>query len=150
MGAGGSKAAEAAVLQVLQDWYAALSAHQPFESFRHLLTEDAQLDYAVPARQELSGRQQFSAWYEETLNRHFDEVHALQSPEVRIEGAQATVEASVRWEVRTWKPRAAQSEYRSFQTRQRFELALQPDGRWAICRKATVDTQETTPPDAGG
>jgi ketosteroid isomerase-like protein len=145
MGSVTSKAAEAAVLQVLQDWYEALSAHRPFESFRHLLTEDAQLDYAVPARQDLSGRQQFSAWYEETLNRHFDELHALQNPEVRIEGARATVDASVRWEVRTWKPRAAQSDYRSYQTRQRFELALQSDGRWAISRKATVDTQDVTP-----
>jgi len=136
---------EAMVKNVILSWYQGTNDHKPLADQLALLTDDVEMRYpdtSVP----FTGKKAFSKWYEDVLVKYFDEIHKVESWDIKISGQLAIVDLVVRWERRRWNPGEATSHYEASVSRQYLELVRLPaDGR-VLIRKKIVKTFEKTAP----
>jgi hypothetical protein len=137
------------VRNVVLTWYHGTNEHMPVERIEVLLAPNVEMSY--PNRPDpFIGRQAFRDWYADVLAKYFDESHTVESWDISIEGAQATVVVIVRWERRAWEIGTARSDYRAFLSRQRFSVALLESGQVEITAKRAETFEPTSPVYAVG
>jgi len=118
---------EAAVRQMVLDWYRLLDRHAPLAELLALLA-DGDLVMRFPEG-EVRGHAGFTEWYERVTRVFFDEVHTVTRAAVDLrDPARADVDVVVSWQARTWDPPAAQSVYLGFDAYQSWVVENGPAG----------------------
>jgi hypothetical protein len=136
---------EAAVAQLVADWYEALDRHDPIELVLPYLARNG-LAMKFPEGT-LRGEEDFRNWYETVTHRFFDEVHELKDVEVALSSPiHAEVFVVVNWQARVWDPPAARSVWLGFDATQSWSVVLQ-DGTVRI-RDYSVDDLAPMPGSA--
>ncbi|MEU6062807.1 nuclear transport factor 2 family protein [Streptomyces sp. NPDC047097] len=128
------------VRQLVDEWYAALDRHAPFEEVLRFVTREGLLMRFPEGTAE--GLDAFRGWYETVTHRFFDEVHEVRSVETRGD----EVAVVVNWQTRMWNPPAARSVWLGFDAYQTWTVALE-DGTPRI-RTYVVDRLEAMPGSA--
>ena len=136
---------DAMVRNVILTWYSSTNEHRPVADLEIMLAEDVHMSY--PDRSEsITGRAAFREWYAGVLKVYFDEVHEVESWDVKVEENRAVATVIVRWEARSWLEGVARSKYEAFISRQCFEIERSAEDGRAYIRKKNVETFEKTAP----
>lgn len=115
---------ESEVRQFVSDWYQKLDVHVPTEEVLPLLIGES-LEMQLPETT-LHGLNDFQDWYDRVIHTFFDEVHTLQTLDIKIKRDFADVHLVVRWEASRWNAPTAKSEQLAFDADQRWEIARSP------------------------
>lgn len=137
---------EAAVRQLVKDWYDGLDRHDPVEQLLPFLATDG----LVMNFPEVTSRglDAFKEWYHTVTHLFFDEVHVLKQVDVKlISPVHAEVVVVVNWQTKVWNPPAARSVWKGFDAAQTWSVVLQ-DGTPRI-RTYTVDSLTPMPGSPG-
>ena len=139
---------EAMVKNLILTWYSGTNDHRPVADLLAMLADDVEMRY--PNRAEpFTGKEAFKAWYADVLVKFFDEIHHVESCEIKADGNSATAIVVVRWERRTWESGTAKSSYTASLSRQRFEFSRDPATGRVVIRKKIVETFDPTAPIFG-
>ena len=139
---------EAMVKNLILTWYSGTNDHRPVGNLLAMLADDVEMRY--PNRAEpFTGKEAFKSWYADVLAKYFDEIHHVESCEIKTEANSATAIVVVRWERRTWESGTANSSYTASLSRQRFEFSRDPATGRVVIRKKIVETFEPTAPIFG-
>jgi hypothetical protein len=117
---------EKEIKQFVDDWYLKLDVHANPEEVLPLLIGET-LEMQLPEAT-LHGLNDFKNWYDRIIHTFFDEVHTLQTLEIKTTADRADVQLVVRWEASRWNAPAPQSE----------RLAFDAAQRWVIMRSLTT------------
>jgi hypothetical protein len=101
---------EAEVREMVNAWYEALDVHAAQVDFIWMVS-DEELEMRFPEAT-LRSVQEFERWYQGVIRIFFDEVHTMQSLDVKVspDGSYADVKLVVRWEASKWSPPARYSD----------------------------------------
>lgn len=137
---------EEQVRNVITGWFATTNEHRPTAELLAFADDDIEFRYPdTPAVQQ--GHDALRAWYENILNKAFDETHDVVNWEsIKIDGNRATVKLLVRWERREWAAGAARSRYMANFSWQTYELERDPATGRILVTKKTVDKFEPVAP----
>ncbi|MEU4449438.1 nuclear transport factor 2 family protein [Actinosynnema sp. NPDC050801] len=144
-GGAGDQITEAAVLDLVRDWFAALDRHDDVEVLLDLLAQ-AGLVMHLPEGT-VRGHDDFRSWYGENTNTYFDEVREVLDMTVTATSPlHAEVSLRVNWQSRMWAPPAPNSAWIGLTTTQTWSVVL-CDGRPKI-RTCTVGGSTPMPGSA--
>jgi hypothetical protein len=120
------------VSALVSQWYFLLDVHAAQEELRALLSSD-HLEMRFPEAT-LTTLDQFAKWYDGVTHVFFDEVHDLQTVDIRLAGDNLTADITivVRWLARRWKAPASKSEWLGFNAAQRWKVTLSSSSRPVI------------------
>lgn len=127
---------EAAVKQLVDDWYHALDVHVPFEEIVPLVASSG-LEMFWPEGPTY-GVDGFKGWYDRVTRTFFDEVHTMKDLAITPRGDEADVKLVVNWQAKVWNPPDAKSKWLGMDARQTWVVRLSDDGR-AVIQKYVVD-----------
>ena len=98
---------EAAVKELVVDWYKKLDVHVPMvDILPCLASEGAEMKFPEVTLTTLAG---FEGWYQRVIRIFFDEVHTVKKADVTIKGDVAEVDVVVEWQASVWNAPAANS-----------------------------------------
>lgn len=140
---------EPEIRRVVDVWFANLDAHAPTEEMLPLLAEDT-LEMQFPEGP-VKGQKGFITWYEGVTRKFFDEIHVLESLDVKIDpdGSAATVDLVVNWQAHRWFPPSPKSQWLGFDAGQTWVFKRSPRTGQPIIevyRVTTFDPMEGSPP----
>ena len=103
-------------------WYRYLDVHAPLESFRSLITEDAEFVFPEVTVKGFSG---YQGWYDTVVGIFFDEQHTLKIADIQNDsGQECTAHVIVNWHASIWTPPAPLST----------RLMMDADQTWTVRR----------------
>jgi hypothetical protein len=135
--------AESEVKQFVDDWYQKLDLHVPVSEVLSLLIGE-NLEMQLPETT-LHGLDEFKTWYDGIIHTFFDEVHTLQTLEIKTTAARADVQLVVRWEASRWYAPAPTSERLAFDAAQRWVLMRSPTTQQPAIATYIVDSLTPLP-----
>ncbi len=140
---------EPEIRRAVDVWFAKLDVHAPTEEMLPLLAEDT-LEMHLPEGLR-KGQKGFITWYEDVTGKFFDEIHVLESLDVKIatDGSSATVDLVVNWQAHRWAPRSPKSQWLGFDAGQTWVFKRSPRTGQPIIevyRVTTFDPMEGSPP----
>ena len=104
-------------------WYQFLDVHVPVESFRDLITEDAEFVFPEAT---VNGFDGYAQWYNKVIGIFFDEQHTLKKADIKSQnGNKATLDVLVNWQASVWNPPNASSN----------RLAMDAVQTWDVVKK---------------
>ena len=103
-------------------WYRYLDVHAPLESFRGLITEDAEFVFPEIT---VKGFEGYQSWYDKVIGIFFDEQHTLKIADIINETPEScTAHVVVNWQASIWSPPAPLST----------RLMMDADQTWTLRR----------------
>ena len=106
-------------------WYRYLDVHAPLESFRDLITEDAEFVFPEVTVKGFSG---YQGWYDTVVGIFFDEQHTLKIADIQSEsGDECVAHVVVNWHASIWTPPAPLST----------RLMMDADQTWTVKRTSS-------------
>lgn len=134
--------------------YRALDNHDSVEDVYRYFADDG-LKLIFPEG-EFGGFDGFKQWYENAINKYFDEVHNVQSVQPNISGNSAAgsaehaadVDIVVGWQATWWDPPAAKSKRLSIDATQRWTVrpsSRNPYGLEIVTYNALVEAFQAAP-----
>lgn len=134
---------EEEIKQFVDDWYLKLDVHATSEEVLPLLIGEA-LEMQLPETT-LHGLNDFRNWYDRIIHTFFDEVHTLQTLEIKNTADRADVQLVVRWEASRWNAPAPQSERLAFDAAQRWLIKRSPTTQKPAIATYIVDSLTPLP-----
>jgi len=103
-------------------WYRYLDVHAPLESFRSLITEDAEFVFPEITVKGFAG---YQGWYDKVVTIFFDEQHTLRVADIESEtDSECVAHVVVNWHASIWTPPAPLST----------RLMMDADQTWTVRR----------------
>jgi hypothetical protein len=134
---------ESEVKQLVDDWYLKLDVHAPVSEVLPLLVGET-LEMQLPETT-LHGLDAFQSWYDRVIHTFFDEVHTMQTLDIKTNGDRAEVQLVVRWEASRWNAPAPKSERLAFDAAQRWVVVRSPETQQPVIVTYIVDSLTPLP-----
>lgn len=106
-------------------WYRYLDVHAPLESFRSLITGDAEFVFPETT---VRGFEGYAGWYNTVIGIFFDEQHTLKLADIETNSdSECTAHVIVNWHASIWAPPAPLST----------RLMMDADQTWTVRRTSS-------------